>query len=161
MIRCVINLRILLIFLCCIFFLGGCGKKNVAKIEWSTSGDVVKEKIPLLTLIDSCVFQNGKKTVHGRGLPAPDEYFIRGYAKISNEQKDKLVKNYKWDNVVFDTSKLLVPDFPSIADDFLKSTSFKESSEFMRDHKKKSSFSVGLIVLDDASNILYFDLSNL
>lgn len=156
-------LRILVGTVAILLITSGCGKKEGdKKMTWRTDIAPVEKRIPLLIPIESCIWKTGQKTDYsGQGLPAPEEYYARGYIRISTNNKNRILKDYEWQNVQVNLNQIDKPDFASLADEFLTSQDFKQSVNFMRAHRKSSSFSEGKIILNSKTNILYFDLFNL
>lgn len=156
-------LRILIGTVAILLITSGCSKKKGEdEMAWRTDVVPVEKRIPLLIPIESCIWKTGQKTDYsGRGLPAPEEYYARGYIRISTSKKNQLLKGYEWQNVQVDLNQIDKPDFASLADEFFTSPDFKQSLNFMREHRKSSSFSEGEIILNSKTNTLYFDLFNL
>ncbi len=143
-----------------------CKEKTVSSgsnsIIWRTDKPPIEKRIPLLVPFEACIWHGGQSSNHSRGgLPAPEEYFIRGFVKIPNEATKHLLKDFNWNTTKFNISTINKPTTTSIADEFLSSKELLESEDFMRKHTKKSSFSNGRLILSPRSNVLYFDLANL
>jgi hypothetical protein len=142
-----------------------CKGKTVSSgnsITWRTDKPPVEKRIPLLVPFEACIWHSGKLTNNSGGwVPGLDEYFIRGFVKIPGETTKRLLKDFDWKKTQFDIAKIHKPTTASIADEFLNSKELLESESFMHKHQEKSSFSLGRIILNPQSNMLYFELANL
>jgi len=159
------KMRVILfsVFVLILLFFCGCGKKKTAATPvWRTDIDSIEERVPLLEPIESCVWQTALTTNYSsRGIPAPEEYYIRGFIQISENVKAQILESYEWQDVEIDVNGLNKPPFVSMYEEFIKVEEFKKSEDFMQEHTKKSPCSVGEIILNPKTNTVYFDLSSM
>lgn len=135
---------------------------TTATISWRTDKPPIEKRIPLLVSFDECMWFEGQASNNtGRGLPAPEEYFVRGFIKITEPSARTLQVEYQWTPLTLDVATIDRPTTASIADGFFKGNSYLESKDFMREHTKRSAFSSGRIILNPDAMIVYFDLQNL
>ena len=129
---------------------------------WKTDKSPVEKRVPLLVPFEQCIWNAGQASNHSAGgLPAPEEFFIKGFVEVSDETAKKIVTQYTWSPLTLNPLSIDKPTTPSIADSFFSANDFMESKDFMREHTKQSSFSKGRIILSPSTKIFYFDLQNL
>jgi len=136
--------------------------QGIDESSWRTDKAPIEKRIPLLVPFEECIWQGGQASNNsGRGLPAPEEYFVRGFIKIDEPISKALQAKYPWNSVSFDKTSIDKPSTSSPVDSFLAGGDYLESSDFMREQTKQSSSSNGRMIFSPTARVIYFDLQNL
>ena len=140
----------------------GESKVGKAVTPWRSDKEPVEKRLPLLVPIESCLWRMAQATDYSRDIvPAPDEFYLRGYARVGDADASRLLKAYDWRPVVLDVSALDRPTSSSVVESFASSREFFESAQFMGEHMQKSAFPGGRVVFSPETRQFYFDLRSL
>jgi hypothetical protein len=152
----------LVIMLLVVLFATGCNKKDVLTETnlWRSEIPPIEKRLPLIVPIESCIWQGGEIPSKGGrlSLPAPSEYFVLGYTKITDKVKNIILEKYDWQDVQITSYSLKRPADNVLVEEFLASNEFKVSFEFNKDHDKSCAYWVKIFIFSPESNIVYFDL---
>ncbi len=138
--------------------------QSAYEATWRTDKAPIEECIPLLVPFEECIWKGGQASDNSGGmipLPAPEEYFVKGFIKIDDSTSKALREKYSWNAVKLEGTSIDKPATPGIADSFVSGGDYLESPDFMREHTRKSSFSNGRIILNPTTGVIYFDLQDL
>jgi hypothetical protein len=116
----------------------------------------VTRVLPILNDVDRCAWHEGVAVDRSGGrVPAPSACFLRGYARISERNVQRLRTNYKWVASGRDLSEL---DLPQGEMGHVPGGELLESPDLIRSLPSISAYHQGRIVLSPKDGFVYFDL---
>lgn len=88
----------LIIWLLMLFLCGGCfSGSNRPPPQWRSDKQFLERKLPFLAPVEACRWRIGVFDDREGGLvPGPSSHRLTGYATLTQDQVDRLLKDFRW-----------------------------------------------------------------
>ncbi len=98
--------RIFIIFIlaCCIFMPGcheGTSKNDTQEHQWRTDLPPITSRFEKISDVQSAYWKAGRKGTHHDdrlAIPGPTDYYMHGYFVVGQDEADRLLEKYMWED---------------------------------------------------------------